>query len=64
MRRNWLPSLILAIIAVVIAWFLVQFLFSAVWFLLRVAVVLVVAIVVYLAVAGWLGKRRRDRNSG
>lgn len=63
-QRNWLISLLLAIVAVVIAWFLVQFLFSAVWFLLRIAVVLVVAIIVYVVAAGWLGKRSRDRDRG
>ncbi len=63
-QRNWLISLLLAIVALVIAWFLVQVLFSAVWFLLRLAVVLVVAVIVYIAVAGWLAKRRRDRDRG
>ena len=64
MQRNWLISLLLAIVALVIAWFLVQVLFSAVWFLLRLAVVLVVAVIVYVAVAGWLARRRRDRQRG
>lgn len=63
-QRNWLISLLLAIVALVIAWFLVQVLFSAVWFLLRLAVVLVVAVIVYVAVAGWLARRRRDRQRG
>ena len=60
-QRNWLISLLLAIVALVIAWFLVQVLFSAVWFLLRLTVVLVVAVIVYFAATGWLAKRRRDR---
>lgn len=63
-QRNWLISLLLAIVALVIAWFLVQVLFSAVWFLLRLTVVLVVAVIVYVAVAGWLARRRRDRQRG
>lgn len=60
-QRNRIVSILVAIAAVVLAWFLVQALFTTVWFLLRVVVVLVVAVVVYAAISVWL-KRRSDQN--
>jgi len=59
-RRNWIPSLLLAIVAVLLAWWLVGAVFSAAWFLIRLIVVLVVAVMVYLAISAWLGKSDRQ----
>ena len=42
-----LLAILLIIASVVIAWWLVGVLFSAVWFLVRLGVVLVVALIVY-----------------
>ncbi len=39
-----------AVLAVVIAWWLVQIVFSLVWFVAKLAVVAVVAVVVYLLI--------------
>lgn len=61
MLRNRLISIILMVIAVVIAWWLVQFVFTALWALLRVVLVLIVAVLVYLAASTWLARRTRDR---
>ncbi len=59
MRRNGLLTILLVIAAVVLAWWLVGVLFSAVWFLVRLVVVLVVALVLYLALRSWLTTDRR-----
>lgn len=60
-QRNRLVSLILVVIAVIIAWALVQFVFTALWALLRVALVVVVAVAVYVAATSWLDKRSNER---
>ncbi|WP_413451559.1 hypothetical protein AA0Y32_15530 [Georgenia phoenicis] len=59
MRRNDLLTILLVVAAVVIAWWLVGFLFSAVWFLVRLVVVAGVALVLYLALRSWLNSDRR-----
>lgn len=58
-RTLWI---VLGVIAsVVIAWFLVDLVFSVVWFIVKLAVVAVVAVVVFFALRAWLG-RMGDRN--
>jgi hypothetical protein len=48
------------IAAVVIAWILVDVVFSVLWFVVKLAVVAVVAVVVFFALRAWLG-RSSDR---
>lgn len=53
-RTIWI---VLGVIAsVVIAWFLVDLVFSVVWFIVKLAVVAVVAVVVFFALRAWLGR--------
>jgi hypothetical protein len=57
-RTIWI---VLGVIAsVVIAWFVVDLVFSVVWFIVKLAVVAVVAVVVFLVLRTWLG-RASDR---
>lgn len=57
-RTLWI---VLGVIAsVVIAWFLVDLVFSVVWFFVKLAIVAVVAVVVFFALRAWLG-RNGDR---
>ena len=53
-RTLWI---VLGVIAsVVIAWFLVDLVFSVVWFIVKLAIVAVVAVVVFFALGAWLGR--------
>ena len=53
--------IVLGVIAsVVIAWFVVDLVFSVVWFIVKLAVVAVVAVVVFFVLRAWLG-RATDR---
>lgn len=57
-RTLWL---VLGVIAsVVIAWFLVDLVFSVVWFVVKLVVVALVAVAVFFALRAWLG-RSSDR---
>lgn len=57
-RTIWI---VLGVIAsVVIAWFLVDLVFSVVWFVVKLAIVAVVAVVVFFLLRSWLG-RASDR---
>ena len=57
-RTVWI---VLGVIAsVVIAWFVVDLVFSVVWFIVKLAVVAVVAVAVFFALRAWLG-RTSDR---
>lgn len=59
-RTFWI---VLGVIAsVVIAWFLVDLVFSVLWFIMKLAIVAVVAVVVFFALRAWLG-RASDRSS-
>ena len=49
------------VIAVIIAWALVQFVFTALWVLLRIVLVVIVAVLVYVAATSWLDKKSRER---
>lgn len=53
-RTLWI---VLGVIAsIVIAWFLVDLVFSVVWFIVKLAIVAVVAVVVFFALRAWLGR--------
>jgi hypothetical protein len=57
-RTIWI---VLGVIAsVVIAWILVDLVFSVVWFIVKLAIVAVVAVAVFFALRAWLG-RASDR---
>jgi hypothetical protein len=57
-RTLWI---VLGVIAsVVIAWFVVDLVFSVVWFIVKLAIVAVVAVGVFFALRAWLG-RAADR---
>jgi hypothetical protein len=59
-RTVWI---VLGVIAsVVIAWFLVDLVFSVLWFIVKLGVVAVVAVAVFFALRAWLG-RAGDRSS-
>lgn len=50
MKMSTVWSVVGAVLAVVIAWWLVQIVFSLVWFIAKLAIVAVVAVVVYLLI--------------
>lgn len=53
-RTLWL---VLGVIAsVVIAWFVVDLVFSVVWFVVKLVVVAIVAVAVFFALRAWLGR--------
>jgi membrane protein YdbS with pleckstrin-like domain len=52
MNKNSLWTILGVIAAVVIAWWLVGVLFSLLWFIAKLAIVLVVAVIVYLVLRG------------
>jgi hypothetical protein len=53
-RTLWI---VLGVIAsVVIAWILVDLVFSLVWFIVKLAIVAVVAVAVFFALRAWLGR--------
>jgi hypothetical protein len=53
-RTIWI---VLGVIAsVVIAWFVVDLVFSVVWFVVKLAIVAVVAVVVFFLLRSWLGR--------
>ncbi|HZW42456.1 MAG TPA: hypothetical protein VFE99_09130 [Agromyces sp.] len=59
-RTVW--TIIGVIVAVVIAWFLVDVVFSVLWFIVKLAIVAVVAVVVYFVLRSVVG-RSRDQDS-
>jgi hypothetical protein len=53
-RTIWI---VLGVIAsVVIAWILVDLVFSVVWFIVKLAIVAVVAVAVFFLLRSWLGR--------
>ena len=59
-RTIWI---VLGVVAsVVIAWFVVDLVFSVLWFIVKLAVVAVVAVAVFFALRAWLG-RADERSS-
>ena len=59
-RTVW--TVIGVIAAVIIAWFLVDVVFSVLWFIVKLVIVAVVAVVVFLALRAWL-RPSGDRKS-
>jgi len=59
-RTVW--TIIGVIAAVVIAWFLVDVVFSVLWFIVKIVIVAVVAVVVYFVLRSVVG-RSRDQDS-
>ncbi|WP_139417867.1 hypothetical protein [Agromyces laixinhei] len=59
-RTVW--TVIGVIAAVVIAWFLVDVLFSLLWFIGKLVVVAVVAVIVYFVLRGVFGRDRGQRS--
>ena len=59
-RTVW--TIIGVIAAVVIAWFLVDVVFSVLWFIVKLVIVAVVAVVVYFVLRSMVG-RSGDRDS-
>jgi predicted lysophospholipase L1 biosynthesis ABC-type transport system permease subunit len=59
-RTAW--AVICAILAVIIAWILVDVVFSLLWFIGKLVIVAVVAVVVFVALRSLIG-RRDDRRS-
>jgi len=59
MDRNTVLTLIVVVICAVIAWWLVGVIFSAVWFLLRLAVALVIGLILYVVIRRALRNRNR-----
>lgn len=58
-RTVWTVLGIIA--AVLIAWFLVDLLFSVVWFVFRLAIVAVVAVIVFFVLRSMVSRRSTDR---
>ncbi|MCC2028363.1 hypothetical protein KEC56_02275 [Microbacterium sp. YMB-B2] len=52
MNKNSLWTIVGVIVAVVVAWWLVGVLFSVLWFIAKLAIVAVVAVIVYLVLRG------------
>ena len=44
------------VVSVAIAWFLVDLVFSVVWFVVKLAIVALVAVVVFFVLRSWLGR--------
>lgn len=58
-RTAW--AVICAIVAVVIAWILVDVVFSLLWFIGKLAIVAVVAVVVFFALRSLIGRLADER---
>lgn len=52
MNKNSLWTVVAVVLAVVIAWWIVSALFSLLWFIAKLAIVAVVAVVVFLVIRG------------
>jgi hypothetical protein len=59
-RTAW--TVIGVIAAVIIAWVLVDVVFSVLWFIVRLVIVALVAVIVFFALRAWV-RPRSDRDS-
>ena len=59
-RTVW--TIIGVIAAVVIAWFLVDVVFSVLWFIVKIVIVAVVAVVVYFVLRNVFGRSGEERS--
>ncbi|WP_372968607.1 hypothetical protein [Microbacterium sp.] len=57
MNKNSLWTIVGVVLAVVIAWWIVSALFSILWFIAKLAIVLVVAAVVFLVLRGMFSSK-------
>ncbi|MFJ4998972.1 hypothetical protein ACIP5T_12520 [Microbacterium sp. NPDC088619] len=57
MNKNSLWTIVGVILAVVIAWWIVSALFSILWFIAKLAIVAVVAVVVFLVLRGMFSSK-------
>lgn len=53
--RAW--TIVGVVVAVIVAWFVVSTLFSVLWFIAKLALIAVVAVVVYLVLRGVFSKQ-------
>jgi hypothetical protein len=60
MNKNTIWTVLGVIVAIVIAWWIVSALFSLLWFVAKLAIVLVVAVVVFLVLRGLFSSSARD----
>ena len=60
MKKSTVWTVLGVIGAVVIAWMLVNVLFSVIWFIAKLAVVAVVAVVVFFVLRGLFSRSRAD----
>lgn len=60
MNKSTVWTVLGVLVAVVIAWMLVNVLFSVIWFVAKLAVVAVVAVIVFLLLRGLFSRRRAD----
>lgn len=59
-QRNTVITVLIVIVAIVIAWWLVGVLLSAVWLLVRLAIVAVVAVLLYTWIKNALDRSDRS----
>lgn len=59
-QRNTVVTVLIVIVAIVIAWWLVGVLLSAVWLLVRLAIVAVVAVLLYTWIKNALDRSDRS----
>lgn len=59
-RKSTLVTVLCVVGAIVIAWFLVDFVLSAVFFLVKAVIVLVIAAVVYVVLRVLLSRNRSE----
>lgn len=60
MTKTNLWTIVGVIVAIVIAWWIVGVVFSLLWFIAKLAIVLVVAVVVFIALRSIFGSRSTD----
>ena len=60
--KNTFLTILGVVVAVVIAWWLVGFLFSAVWFLVRLVIVAIVAVGVLIVLRSIFGGSNKDED--
>ncbi|MFJ2367938.1 hypothetical protein [Microbacterium sp. NPDC087665] len=60
MTKTSIWTIVGVIVAIVIAWWIVGALFSLLWFIAKLAIVLVVAVVVFIALRSIFGSRSDD----
>lgn len=57
MNKNSVWTIVGVVVAVIVAWFVVSALFSVLWFIAKLTLVAVVAVIVYLVLRGAFSKQ-------